>query len=88
MKREVLTTLIRTAGYHEDRASFTRLYVENRISKQAADEAYRSGRQARAAGVRCDCHECKAIKIPICPICKLPAHASETDDNNQHPECQ
>ncbi len=59
MKREVLTTLIRVAGYHDDRATFTRLYIENRISKPKADEAYRSGRQAKAAGVRCDCHECK-----------------------------
>jgi hypothetical protein len=57
----VLTTLLRVAGYHEDRATFTRLYIENRISKKNADEAYRSGRQAKAAGVRCDCHDCKVM---------------------------
>lgn len=25
--------------------------------------------------------------IPRCPGCGLPAHASETDDNNYHPHC-
>jgi hypothetical protein len=61
MKREILTSLIRTAGYHNDSRSFARLLVENRISYHAAHEAYRSGQQARAVGVRCDCHECKAV---------------------------
>lgn len=82
--RATLTSLIRTAGYHDDKATFTRLYVENRISKAAADEAFRSGRQARAVGVRCTCSAC----LPICPECKLPAHAAESDDNNVHEECQ
>jgi len=25
--------------------------------------------------------------IPLCPVCKQPAHASETDDDDRHPEC-
>lgn len=60
MKREQLTAALRTAGYHDDTAAFTRLLVENRIAKDRAQAAYDSGRQARAAGVRCDCDACKA----------------------------
>ncbi len=28
------------------------------------------------------------LNIPTCPVCSLPAHASESDDNNVHAECQ
>lgn len=59
MKREHVLTYLRVAGYHDDRAAFTRLYVENRIGYKAAQDAYRAGRAARDAGVRCDCHDCK-----------------------------
>lgn len=58
MKREYLLAYLRVAGYHEDRATFTRLYIENRISRPAAEDAFRAGRQAKVRGVRCDCHEC------------------------------
>lgn len=64
MKREHLTSYLRIAGYHSDRAAFTRLFVENRISKAKAIEAYRSGAQARAAGVRCTCVECTRAVQP------------------------
>lgn len=68
MKRHVLTTLLRVAGYHEDTSTLARLCIENPISKRAADEAFRSGRQARAAGVRCLCVDCKAgVVIPPLP---------------------
>lgn len=60
MKREHLTSLLRVAGYHGDHAAFTRLYIENRISKRAADEAFRSGERALAAGVKCTCRTCVA----------------------------
>jgi hypothetical protein len=59
MTRIQATTYLRIAGYHDDRAAFTRLYVENRISLPAAKEAYRSGQQAKKVGVRCDCNDCK-----------------------------
>jgi hypothetical protein len=50
---------IRVAGYHEDAARFARLYVENRISKPAATQAYRDGKKLRAAGIRCGCNICE-----------------------------
>jgi len=24
---------------------------------------------------------------PLCPLCRMPAHASETNDRDEHPEC-
>jgi len=27
------------------------------------------------------------VALDLCPVCSLPAHASETDDAGQHPEC-
>lgn len=57
--REVVLSKLRVAGYHEDLASFTRLLIEERISHSVAREQFRAGRDMKAAGVRCDCHECK-----------------------------
>lgn len=58
MKRAHAIDYLRIAGYHADRAAFTRLYVENRVSYSAATEAYRAGQKARDAGVRCTCRDC------------------------------
>ena len=30
---------------------------------------------------------CESTEFPICPICNKPAHATETDDLDRHPEC-
>lgn len=57
-KREQALGWIRVAGYHEDSAAFTRLYIENRVSLAAAKEAFRNGRAQRAAGVPCSCRDC------------------------------
>ena len=27
------------------------------------------------------------VRVDVCPVCKLPAHASETDDEGRHPHC-
>jgi hypothetical protein len=51
------------AGYHDDRAAFTRLYLENRISLPSANEAFRLGRSALAAGVPCGCSTCRGRVI-------------------------
>lgn len=59
MKRADALTHIRIAGFHGDKKAFTRLYVENRVSYPAAQEAYRQGIRQKEAGVRCDCFECK-----------------------------
>jgi hypothetical protein len=37
MKRKDALTVCKVAGYHQDRATFTRVYIENRISRPAAD---------------------------------------------------
>ena len=58
MKRSVLLTLLRTAGYHGDRTGFTRLLIEGRITMDKAQRAYREGEAAKLAGVTCDCREC------------------------------
>jgi hypothetical protein len=57
-RREVALTKIRVAGYHEDRATFTRTYIEERVSYQVAKNAYADGQRFRASGVRCTCHDC------------------------------
>lgn len=54
MKREHVITALRVAGYHGDTARYTRLLIEERISKARAREAYAAGQRARAAGIRCD----------------------------------
>jgi len=59
MKREHLLAYLRVAGYHDDAATYTRLLIENRISKAAAKEAYSAGVKARENGVPCDCRTCK-----------------------------
>jgi hypothetical protein len=58
-RREVVLSMLRVAGYHEDSASFTRLLIEERISRSVANEQFNNGRAMRSAGVRCDCHACK-----------------------------
>lgn len=62
MKREHALAYLRIAGYHGDRAAFVRLYVENKISRAKAEEAFRLGQTMRADGARCDCHECKMAR--------------------------
>lgn len=60
MTRKDALLVCKVAGYHQDRATFTRVYIENRISRPAADEAWRSGMAAKRAGIPCVCAECKA----------------------------
>lgn len=58
MKRSDCLGLMKAAGYHGDKATFTRLLVENRVSRMAAEEAFRLGVKAKAAGVSCGCLDC------------------------------
>lgn len=60
MKRADVIQHLRYAGYHGDRAAFTRLCVETRISYQAAKKAYGEGQAARSSGVKCICHDCNS----------------------------
>lgn len=57
--RAQILDLIAFAGYHQDRAAFTRLLIENRVSYAAAKSAYGAGARQRAAGIKCGCIECK-----------------------------
>jgi len=50
-KREATLAHMRIAGYAGDRAAWTRLLVENRISYETAKEAWRQGEAMKAAGV-------------------------------------
>lgn len=57
MTRKLALDALRVAGFEHDRRAFTRLYIENRVSIQAAERAFREGRRlaeskARRTGAR------------------------------------
>lgn len=58
MKRPDALVLMRVAGYHGDRRRFTQLYIENRVSIEAARAEYERGEKMKAAGVPCTCSDC------------------------------
>lgn len=58
--RATVLVMLKSAGYHSDTRTFTRLLIEGRVNRQAANEAWVSGVRAKAAGVGCVCFECKA----------------------------
>lgn len=58
-KRESIIALMAVAGYHEDARTHMRLYCENRINKQVADDAFNRGREQKRKGMKCACHQCK-----------------------------
>lgn len=64
-KRERVLQAVKIAGYHEDRATGTRLLIEGRISMQSYNEAFNAGRRARAAGVRCECLDCQTERRSV-----------------------
>lgn len=59
MKRSLLISYMRIAGYHADGAAFARLYVENRVSYEVAKQAFHEGKRMRASGLPCTCSACK-----------------------------
>ena len=56
--RENVLGWMRIAGYHDDKCRFTRLLIENRISRKAADEAWQQGRKQHISGIPCACYDC------------------------------
>jgi len=58
-KRETSIALARVAGYHADRARFTRLVIESRVSFKTMREAFFTGEQMKKGGIPCNCYECK-----------------------------
>jgi hypothetical protein len=59
MDRKSALVALRVAGYHEDMATWVRVYVENRVSRTAADAEWSRGKAMKAAGVGCSCPDCK-----------------------------
>lgn len=57
-KRSIALACAKVSGYHEDTATFTRLIIEKRVNRQAMNEAFLNGRQAKANGVKCACRTC------------------------------
>jgi hypothetical protein len=45
MKRKLALDALRVAGFENDRRAFVRLYVENRVSIETAERAWREGRR-------------------------------------------
>lgn len=64
MKRFDALAYMRIAGYHGDKLAFTRLFVENRVSRQVADAEFHRGATMKKAGVPCNCSNCKTTKAP------------------------
>lgn len=59
MTRKTVRSVLIYAGYHSDTKTFTRTYIENRISIQAARAAFQVGYQMKQNGMKCGCDECK-----------------------------
>lgn len=62
MRIEQIISLMRIAGYHDDKAKFMRLYIEHRIAFAKAQSAFNEGRRLKQNGMRCTCHECNPPK--------------------------
>lgn len=63
--------MLRVAGYHRDSKTFTRLYVENRVSREAADAEWRRGADMKAAGIACGCTDCKSMRAAETPVASI-----------------
>jgi len=50
-QRELTLAHLRIAGYDNDSATWTRLYIENKISYAAAKQAWAEGVRMREAGI-------------------------------------
>jgi hypothetical protein len=57
-KRDRALQCAKIAGYHEDRKTLTRLYIECRVNLHAMQAAFWAGQQAKKAGVKCGCYDC------------------------------
>lgn len=60
-KRDGALARMRVAGYHNDQRARVVLLVESRVNRKAMDDAWASGVNAKAAGVRCDCFHCGRV---------------------------
>lgn len=62
MTRKQALASCKYAGYHNDSGAFTRIFIENRISRDKALEAWRQGVNAKTNGVKCSCKDCQEEK--------------------------
>lgn len=60
-KRDIALTCAKIAGYHNDCTGFTRLIIESRVNRQAMNEAFLTGKQARQNGIKCHCRDCAKV---------------------------
>jgi hypothetical protein len=60
-RRDKVLTMLRVAGYHDDKATWTRVYCENRVAFAAAQIAFNEGQRTKANGVKCSCFECNRV---------------------------
>ena len=65
MKRKDALILMRAAGFHQDRRTFTRVCIEARVSYTKATEEYQKGDQMRKDGVKCSCNDCEVKRGEI-----------------------
>lgn len=62
MKPTQALTRVTNAGYHGNTDEAKRLYISNRISRDAWNRAWIRGVRAKKNGLPCDCAECaKAV---------------------------
>lgn len=61
MRREILLSLFREAGYHDDKAKFTRLLIENRIKREVAEDQWSTGIKQKISGMKCGCYLCNKV---------------------------
>ena len=57
-KRENGLKWIRLHGYHDERASGLRVWLEHRISRAEFDRAWNEGRKLKEEGAPCTCSRC------------------------------
>jgi hypothetical protein len=60
-KRETILNIFMVAGYHNDKQTFMRVFVENRVSLQKANEQWRIGVAQKKNGMKCTCYECNRV---------------------------
>ena len=60
MTKNTLIRRLIDAGYHGDLEEFTKLYVNNDITRLEADRAYTKGRKLKLDGVECVCKACSS----------------------------
>lgn len=58
MKRTDAIAYMRIAGYHNDLARWTRLFIENRVGREAANLAWVTGKTQKQRGMKCTCTTC------------------------------